>query len=186
MLLPPLPPPHPFPHPPPRIKERRKKENMFVCAIKQLLKKDQIWRSEIWPFLCSADLQLKPYRTDDFITQLFYESCRFSAFGYQWSIRASLNCNECKNPSHSIRRSMQYQLSLKSSSPANPIRLHFLLLKGPYGEMKMNPVIYEHEFSSKEPESGFKELPLVDSTECNKILAMKTISLRAILFQVVS
>ncbi|XP_076448754.1 zinc finger TRAF-type-containing protein 1-B-like [Babylonia areolata] len=132
------------------------------------------------------DLQLKPYRTDDFITQLFYESSRFTTFGYQWSVRATLNSGESKNPSHSIRRSMQYQLSLKSNAPANPIRLHFLILKGPYGEMRINPIIYEHEFSGKEPDSGFKELPLIDSTECNKILAMKTINLRVILFHVTS
>nr|KAG5696618.1 hypothetical protein BaRGS_034079 [Batillaria attramentaria] len=132
------------------------------------------------------DLQLKPYRTDDFVTQLYYETCRFSAFGYQWAIRATLNCGESKNPAHVVRRSMSYQLSLKSTSLSTPIRLHYLVLKGPYGEMKLNPVIYEHEFSSTEPDSGYRELPLIDSTECNKLLALKTISLRAILFQVVS
>jgi hypothetical protein len=81
---------------------------------------------------------------------------------------------------------MQYQLSVKGTAPTAPIRLHFLILRGPYGEMRMNPVIYEFEFSAKDMDSGFKDLPLVDSSECNKILAMKTINLRAILFQVVS
>ena len=52
--------------------------------------------------------------------------------------------------------------------------------------MRMNPVIYEFEFSDKDRESGYKDLPLFDSSECNKILAAKTISLRAVLFQVLS
>lgn len=137
-------------------------------------------------FIFIADLQLKPFRTDDYITQLYYETCRFSAFGYQWVIRATLNSGESKNPAHAARRSLNYQLSLKSTPPSAPFRLHYLVLKGPYGEMKLMPAIYEHEFSSKDLDSGYRELPLVDSTECNKLLAMKVISFRAILFQVVS
>lgn len=97
-----------------------------------------------------------------------------------------LSCGESKNPAHAVRRTMMYQLSLKSTAPATPVRLHFLVVKGPYGDMKLNPVIYEHEFNSKELETGYRELPLADSTECNKLLAMKVISLRAILFQVVT
>ncbi|XP_041376451.1 cysteine and histidine-rich protein 1-like [Gigantopelta aegis] len=129
------------------------------------------------------DLQLKPYRTDDFITKLFYETSRFSAFNYQWVIKARVN-SDMKNPAHTISRSLSYQLVLKSRISA-PIRLHFLALKGPYGEMKVKPAIFEHEFTTDSTESELKDLPIVDSLECNKLLATKTINFRIILFQVV-
>lgn len=37
------------------------------------------------------DLQLKPYRTDEFIHKLYYETSRFTAFNYQWVVKARVN-----------------------------------------------------------------------------------------------
>lgn len=56
-----------------------------------------------------TDLQLKPYRTDDFIHKLFYETSRFSAFNCQWVIKARINENQ-RDPSHSCDRTMTYQV----------------------------------------------------------------------------
>ena len=67
-----------------------------------------------------ADLQLKPFRTDDFITRLYYETTRFSAFSQQWVIRAKINSDH-KNPIHTINRTLSYQLVAKTklSSPVS-------------------------------------------------------------------
>lgn len=130
------------------------------------------------------DLQLKPYRTDDFITKLFYESSRFSAFSYQWVMRARVIHNQ-KDPAHSSERSLQYQLVSKSKL-TSPITLHFMALKGPYGDMKLTPAIYKFDFTNEAVESEHQDLPIIDSVECNRLLAAKTINLRLIIFQVPS
>lgn len=130
------------------------------------------------------DLQLKPYRTDDFITKLFYETSRFSALNHSWVIKAKI-CHDQKDPAHSSSRSLMYQLVLKSKLQ-QPFSIHFIALKGPYGEMKVNPVIYRHDFTAESLESKYVDLPIIDSVECNKLLASKTINLRLIIFQVPS
>ncbi|KAK6186113.1 hypothetical protein SNE40_008213 [Patella caerulea] len=128
------------------------------------------------------DLQLKPYRTDDFIAKLFYETSRFSAFNHQWVIKARANQDQ-KYPTQTCLRSLTYQLILKTKI-TNPLRLHFLVLKGPHSETKVTPQIHEYEFSTENTDSDSKEFPLVDANECNKLLAGKTINFRVILFQV--
>lgn len=131
-----------------------------------------------------VDLQLKPYRTDDFITRLFYETSRFSAFNHQWLIRAKV-VHDKKDPAFSSQRSLTYQLVLKSKAN-QPLNLHYMVLKGPYGDMKVNPAIYKHEFSNDCQETSHQDLPVIDSIECNKLLAAKTMNLRLLMFQVPS
>ncbi|KAL5021687.1 hypothetical protein ScPMuIL_000842 [Solemya velum] len=128
------------------------------------------------------DLQLKPYRSDDFIAKLFYESSRFSAFNQQWVIKARVNNHE-RNPTHTTKRILSFQLVLKNRA-SNPISVHYLALKGPYGDMKVNPAIHRFEFSNDKTETEYHELPTIDSVECNKMIASKTINLRLLMFQV--
>lgn len=61
-------------------------------------------------FFLTKDLQLKPYRTDEFIHKLFYETSRFSALSYQWVIKARLNDNQ-KDPHLTCNRFITYQVS---------------------------------------------------------------------------
>lgn len=131
-----------------------------------------------------SDLQLKPYRTDDFLTKLYYETSRFSAFNLQWVIKARVN-HDNKEPAHSCRRSLSYQLVIKSRI-SHPVNLHYLALRGPYGDMKVNPSIYNFEFSNDATETHYQTLPTTDLWECNKLLAGKSINLRLIMFQVQS
>ena len=56
--------------------------------------------------------------------------------------------------------------------------LHYLILKGPFGDMKVNPRIHKHDFSDSDNESPYLPLPLPDTAECNRLLAAKTISFR--------
>jgi len=125
---------------------------------------------------------MRPYRTDDFITKLYFETSRFTAFNLQWVVKSNVNDFQ-KNPNLSTRRSLNYQLVLKSKV-ANPLNLHYMILKGPYGETKIDPAIYQFEFSNENTESHYQMLPIPGSCECNKLLAAKTISLRVIMFQV--
>lgn len=60
----------------------------------------------------------------------------------------------------------------------------FLLLKGPYDDVWIKPVIHHHSFSNDTNETDYVPLPISDSVECNKLLAAKNINLRLFIFQV--
>ena len=129
-----------------------------------------------------ADLQLRPYRTDAFITKLFYETSRFNAFGHQWMVRANVNDSQ-KHPETTTMRTLSYQVILKAKIQG-PLSIHYLALKGPYSEMNLDPAIYTTEFTAENTEGPFVLLPLASSVECNKLLASKTISIRLVMFLV--
>lgn len=54
------------------------------------------------------DIQLKPYRTEEIVHRLFYESARFSAFNNQWVVKAKISQ---RDPTQSSDRDMIYQVS---------------------------------------------------------------------------
>lgn len=56
-----------------------------------------------------ADLQLKPYRTDEYVHKLFYETSRFSAFNHQWVVKARIN-NSQRDPHTVNDRQITYQV----------------------------------------------------------------------------
>lgn len=128
------------------------------------------------------DLQLKPYRTDEFIHKLFYETSRFTAFSNQWVVKARVNDNQ-RDPTQSWERSLSYQLILKSKV-SGALSVHFLILKGPFGDMKVHPKVYHYDFADDKNESPYYHMPLNDSGECNRLLAAKAINFRLIMFQV--
>lgn len=128
------------------------------------------------------DLQFKPYLTDEFIHKLYYETSRFTAFNNQWVVKALVNDNQ-RDPTQSCDRVLTYQLVLKGKI-TSPLGIHFLVLKGPFGDMKVHPRLYHHEFSDGSSESIYRPLALVDAAECNKLLAAKAINFRLIMFQV--
>lgn len=138
--------------------------------------------TQFLPHFPYSDLQLRPYRTDDFITKLYYETSRFSAFNYQWVIKAHVNDSQ-KSPEKTCRRALGYQLILKSKIE-HPFHVHFLALRGPYGEMQAKPAVYEFEFTKENAESPIRDLPIESSNECNKLFALKNINMRLIMFQV--
>lgn len=61
---------------------------------------------------CATDLQLKPYRTEEFVHKLYYETSRFSAFGHQWVVKAFVNRNQ-RDPTQSSQREITYQVSIE-------------------------------------------------------------------------
>ena len=63
--------------------------------------------------LSSLDVQLKPYRTDEFIHKLYYETSRFYAFSHQWVIKARINADQ-KDPTQSSERGISYQVLASS------------------------------------------------------------------------
>lgn len=80
-------------------------------------------------------MQLRPYRTDDFITKLYYETSRFSALNQQWVVKARVNDDE-RNPSHTLERRIAFQLSLKSRITSNLV-MQFMILNGPFSDAKV-------------------------------------------------
>lgn len=73
------------------------------------------------------DLQFKPYRTDEFIHRLYYETSRFTAFSNQWVVKARVNDDQ-KDPTQSCERRLSYQLVMKSKI-TTPFAVHYLVLK---------------------------------------------------------
>lgn len=128
------------------------------------------------------EVQFRPYRTDDFITRLYYETPRFTVLNQTWVLKARVNDSE-RNPNLSCKRTLSFQLILKSKVNAT-LECHFLLLKGPYDDVKIQPVIQHHIFSNDANETEYVPLPICDSVECNKLLAAKNINLRLFIFQI--
>uniref|UniRef100_A0A8B9ZA37 Cysteine and histidine-rich protein 1 n=1 Tax=Buteo japonicus TaxID=224669 RepID=A0A8B9ZA37_9AVES len=134
------------------------------------------------PFLCFPEVQFRPYRTDDFITRLYYETPRLTVLNQTWVLKARVNDSE-RNPNLSCKRTLSFQLILKSKINS-PMECSFLLLEGPYDDVKIHPVIYHFVFSNENNETDYMALPIVDSVECNKLLAAKNINLRLFIFQI--
>lgn len=92
-----------------------------------------------------SDLQMKPYRTDEYVQKLFYETARFSAFNHQFAVKARIN-NSQRDPHQSNDRQLSYQLILKTKT-STPLPIHFFVLKGPFSDTKMETKIYKHDFT---------------------------------------
>ncbi|NXU26060.1 CYR1A protein, partial [Thalassarche chlororhynchos] len=128
------------------------------------------------------EVQFRPYRTDDFITRLYYETPRLTVLNQTWVLKARVNDSE-RNPNLSCKRTLSFQLILKSKINS-PMECSFLLLEGPYDDVKIRPVIYHFVFSNENNETDYMALPILDSVECNKLLAAKNINLRLFIFQI--
>ncbi|KAJ1530493.1 hypothetical protein ONE63_005391 [Megalurothrips usitatus] len=128
------------------------------------------------------DLQMKPYRTDEFMHKLFYETSRFSAFNHQWVVKARIN-NSQRDPALSSEREMTYQLILKTKTTCT-LSMSFLAIHGPFGDMKVLPKVDKFDFTENENESPYVRLALQDTAECNRLLSCKAINFRLIMFLV--
>ncbi|XP_066547361.1 zinc finger TRAF-type-containing protein 1 isoform X2 [Amia ocellicauda] len=149
-------------------------------------KEMQLYNS-IFSLLCFekigfTEVQFRPYRTDDFITRLYYETPRFTVLNQTWVLKARVNDSE-RNPNLSCKRTLSFQLILKSKVNS-ALECSYLLLKGPYDDVKIKPVIYHYVFSNDANETDYMPLPIIDSVECNKLLAAKNINLRLFIFQI--
>lgn len=69
------------------------------------------------------------------------------------------------------------QLILKSKT-AVPLTMHYMVLRGPYSDIKVGAKIYKWEFTEEANEAPFTMLPLKDNAECNRLLAAKAINFR--------
>ncbi|CAF0891772.1 unnamed protein product [Adineta ricciae] len=130
-----------------------------------------------------SDLILKPFRTDDFVAKLYFETSRFTALQYQWQVRARINDNN-PHPHTTVNRSLSYQLVLKSKI-SQTIDLKFFLLKGPHGDpstSQVQPIIYHFEFNPNNTETEYLKLPIT-SQECNRMLSSSSISFRLLMVQ---
>lgn len=134
-------------------------------------------------FFFIVDLILKPFRTDDFVAKLYFETSRFTALQYQWQVRARINDNT-PHPHTTSVRSLSYQLVLKSKI-SQPIDLKFFILKGPHADSsacQIQPIIYHFEFSPNNLETEYMKLP-INSQECNRMLSLSSISFRLLMVQ---
>ncbi|XP_063905358.1 zinc finger TRAF-type-containing protein 1-A-like isoform X2 [Zophobas morio] len=126
------------------------------------------------------DIQLKPYRNDDCVNRLTYESSRFSVLGHQWLVRAKVTDNQ-NEATKTVERNITYQLVLKSII-STTLSLSYIVLCGPVGDIKVHPRVYRFDFTEHENETPYESFPLLDSAECNRLLAAKMINFRLVMF----
>jgi len=93
-------------------------------------------------------------------------------------VKARVNDSQ-ENPVHLINRTISYQLVLKSK-PSSALSVSFFTLCGPFNDASLLPAIYEFEFGPDASESSFCALPLAVPSECNRLLAAKTINFRLV------
>ncbi|XP_078473818.1 zinc finger TRAF-type-containing protein 1 isoform X1 [Lampetra fluviatilis] len=153
--------------------QNHKKEMQLFNDIFTLLSLEKIGYTEV---------QFRPYRTDDFITRLYYETPRFNILNQTWVLKGRVNDSE-RNPNLSCKRALSFQLNLKSKL-SSPMECAFLLLRGPYDDARVTPVVHYFTFTNEGNETEYLPLPIVSAVECNKLLAAKNINLRLFMFHV--
>ena len=127
-------------------------------------------------------MQFKQYKTDEITPKLYFETNRFNAFFHQWVLKARVNDNQ-KNPNLSLNRFLSFQLILKSKpSNQSTLDVKFCVMKGPFGEVAINPQIQSFEFNQNKTETDYSRLN-IKSVDCNKLLASKIINFRFFMFQ---
>jgi hypothetical protein len=176
---------------------RRQEEQSAITHLISTLSFDKI---------CFNDLQFKQYKTDEITPKLYFETNRFSAFFHQWVLKARVNDNQ-KNPNLTLNRFISYQLILKSklsasnssnnnnnnnsssshsqtsqASQSPSLDVKFCVLKGPFGECPISPMVQSFEFSQSKLETDYIKFN-IDSADCNKLLASKIINFRFFMFQ---
>ncbi|XP_076824461.1 zinc finger TRAF-type-containing protein 1-A-like isoform X1 [Clavelina lepadiformis] len=128
-----------------------------------------------------TEVQLRPYRTDDFVTKLFYESNRFHLLGQTWAVKAFVTAVEQhpSNPTLSAERGLTYQLLLKSKI-SEPLEIDILLLRAPYDDVIIEAKPCYTRFTSDITESTLEPLKTRD---VNRLLGSKVINIRLFMFQ---
>lgn len=74
------------------------------------------------------DLHFRPFRTDEYIHKLFYETTRFSAFNVQWVVKAR-DYDDQRDPTQNCERRLGFQLVLKANKLPAPMTIHYMILK---------------------------------------------------------
>ncbi|XP_053614981.1 zinc finger TRAF-type-containing protein 1 homolog isoform X2 [Plodia interpunctella] len=139
-----------------------------------------IWDLLSYEKITFTDLQLKPYRTEESVHRLYFESSRFSAFTHQWVVKAFVNKNQ-GDPTQSASREITYQLILKSKTLC-PQALQWMWLQGPYGETRVRARVCAHVFRDDASAAPALPLPLADRADTNRLLSNKAVHFRLIMF----
>lgn len=121
-----------------------------------------------------TDIQLTASRTDDFIPKLYYESSRFCAFDQTWILKAKIQGDE-----KSIDRRFSYQLTCKNKCN---VEMKYVAVKGPFGDIEVTPELQRFEFSDEKRESMYHPVMLTRAADCNRMLSLKTLNIRLIMF----
>lgn len=69
------------------------------------------------------------------------------------------------------------QVLLKTKTSVS-LCIYYMILRGPFSDMKVKANIHKFEFTEHENETSYVLLPLLDSAECNRLLAAKSINFR--------
>lgn len=85
------------------------------------------------------DIQLRSYRSDDYISRLYFESNRIRCGQDEWVMKAFISCcdQNPQNPTISMDRSLTFQLILKNR-PNFPKDLQFFVTRSPSSDFQVN------------------------------------------------
>lgn len=82
---------------------------------------------------------MKPYRTDEYVHKLFYETSRFSAFNHQWVVKARIN-NSQRDPHTVNERQITFQVRVnKFRILLNDVLICFLSKQKNFANFSVDP-----------------------------------------------
>ncbi|XP_066910677.1 zinc finger TRAF-type-containing protein 1-B-like [Clytia hemisphaerica] len=154
-------------------------ENVNIIAAEsneELRRYQDLFQMLSYEKITNCDIQLCPSRSDDYIPKLYYETNKFTAFDQLWTIKAKVVGNE-----KIAARSLSYQLILKGKGNHE---IKYFLTKGPFGDAKISPETQRFEFRDDNKESDYHHIALTEETDCNRLLAARTINFRIMMFLV--
>lgn len=136
-------------------------------------------------FVSPLDFRLIPYQadTDDAAPTPSYKTNPFTAQGLTWGVHASIGSANQENTYGSTARKLEYKLVLQTK-PRVPTLFYYVILKGPYGVIAINPVMHEFQFAENALETPYHDLPCCDQLEGNAFVTSRSIKLRLALIQV--
>lgn len=122
-----------------------------------------------------VDLQLKLTS----ITLPVSFSAEFSAFNQIWI----LTCVFIVPQSGTSNPECIYKLMLQTK-PDSAMTMNFVILRGPFGKVKVIPRFYKFCFTDADTSSPFVSLPISDKAEYNRLFSKETLHCRILMFHV--
>lgn len=131
-----------------------------------------------------TDFQLRSFRSDDYVSRLYFESPRIRIMNEEMLLKCSISCSDAliSNPTLQLKRTISFQLTVKAR-PQLQKDVQFMVVRAPSSDLQINHVTYLHRFTNESLETPQFLLPLGSPAEVNRFIASKFVHLRVYFFE---
>ena len=153
----------------------------FFAQCKVALGSNKTYHSHV----VALDFRLLPYQAVDGDSEPVpsYKTNPFTAHSLSWGVHAYISDASQENVRGTASRALEYKLVLQTR-PRVPMLFFYVILKGPYGAINLNPIMNEFQFRENAMETPHHDIPCCDQFEGNAFVASRSIKLRLALIQV--